>query len=65
MSDVYENYEKAALLCFLLSTRESLSNIRSADQQILWLVSGAKPCEVYSPLKSQRGGGWSEKANVG
>lgn len=53
MSDVCESYEKAALLCLVLSTRVSLSNIRSADQQILWLVSGAKPCRVYSPPESK------------
>ena len=33
VSDVWESYEKAALLCLQLSTRVRLSNIRSADQQ--------------------------------
>lgn len=63
MSDVCEGYEKAALLCLLPSTRMSPSDISSADQQILWLVSGAEACEVYSHCESHIRG-WSEKLNV-
>lgn len=59
VSDVCESYEKAALLCLLLSTRVSLSNIRSADPQILWLVSRAKLFKVYSPPAVKRQDGES------
>lgn len=39
VSEISENYEKAALLCLLLSSTLSLSNIRFAHQQMLWFVS--------------------------
>lgn len=39
VSEICESYEKAALLCLLLSSTQSIWNITFANQQILWFVS--------------------------
>lgn len=56
-----ESHEKAALLC-LSESGEQYQVCRSA--KILWLVSGANPCEVYSSPKSQKREDGARSVNV-